>query len=225
VGALKFQKSPNINHKHPWTLTQPNLPKNKTLLVSHKTNLLLNNQQRKTCDNSKIKGDKISISSINLQMRWTCWLPLWMTVILDSRVILANFKNTMKGMEKAKIVLFKKTINFFKLIQKLTCKPHLNLSLKTLKKPNLVLTLKLSKRLWLTLSNSKRSMLTRVWFKMTSYQCTTTLETFPVITSWMMLETKERVALATQLASYRLSTPVSSSSMEKRPKIFLPNKC
>jgi len=128
-------------------------------------------------------------------------------------------------MEKAKIVLFKKTINFFKLIQKLTCKPHPNLSLKTLKKLNLVLTLKLSKRLWLTLSNSKRSMLTRVWFKMTSYQCTTTLETFPVITSWMMLETKERVALATQLASYKLSTPVSSSSMEKRPKIFLHNKC
>lgn len=70
-----------------------------------------------------------------------------MTVILDSRVILANFRNTMKGMEKAKIVSFKKTINFFKLIQKLTCKLHLNLMLKRLKNLNLVLTLKLSKRL------------------------------------------------------------------------------
>lgn len=224
VEVLKFQKSLNINHKHPWTLTQLNLPKNRTLSVSPNTNLLLSNQLRKTCDNSKIKGDKTSISSISLQMRWTCWLPLWMTVILDSRVILANCKNTMKGMVKAKIVLFKKRINFFKLIQKLTCKLHLNLSLKSQKKPNLVLTLKLSKRLWLTLSNSKRSMLTQVWFKMTSYQCTTTLETFPVITSWMMLGTKELVALATQLASCKLSTPVLSSSMEKRPKIFLHNK-
>jgi hypothetical protein len=70
-----------------------------------------------------------------------------MTVILDSRVILANFKNTMKGMEKAKIVSSKKRINFFKLIQKLTCKLHLKLMLKSLKKPNLDLTLKLSKRL------------------------------------------------------------------------------
>ena len=70
-----------------------------------------------------------------------------MTVISDSRVILANFKNTMKGMAKAKTVLFKRTINFFKLIQKLTCKLHLNLTLKRLKKPNLVLILKLSKRL------------------------------------------------------------------------------
>jgi hypothetical protein len=183
VEALKFQKSPNINHKHPWTLTQPNLPRNRTLLVSQNTHLLLNNQQRKTCDNSKTKGDKISIWSINLQMKWTCWLPLWMTVISDSRVILANCKNTMKGMAKAKIVSFKRTINFFKLIQKLTCKLHLNLSLKRLKKQNSVLTLKLSKRLWPTLSNSKRSMLTPVWFKMMSYQCTTTLETFPVITS------------------------------------------
>jgi len=66
---------------------------------------------------------------------------------LDSRVILANFRNTMKGMEKAKIVLFKKTTNFFKLIQKLTCKLHLNLMLKRLKNLNLVQTLKLSKRL------------------------------------------------------------------------------
>lgn len=70
-----------------------------------------------------------------------------MTVILDSRVILANFRNTMKGMEKAKIVSFKKTINFFKLIQKLKFKLHLNLMLKRLKNLNLVLTLKLSKRL------------------------------------------------------------------------------